>query len=397
MTLDSPTFLALCLLGIVVLRLAGSSSVRDVLLLGVNAIFLAAAMSSVHATILLAGLLAVVYVLGEIVARVPQARAAALASASIIGLWGTLFLLKDPTLLSPINPFAGFPVAVIGISYMTFRCISYLMEVGTLRPQGPLRYLNYVVFFPTLVAGPIDRWRNFNATFIAPADTDVLPELHRIANGFIKKFVLADNLSAFSVPAISALQRSGEASAPLLWLGGVLQLFLIYLDFSGYCDIVIGVSRLMGIRVIENFNRPFISRNIQEFWERWHISLSSLLRDYVFTPITKQILVRGSKRIQFPLVVFSYFFVMILIALWHGTSQGFMLFGVVHGGALVVYQLWRRRTSRRKTRRSVLGVDPWKWAAICFTYLFVSISLVFWMSVDNGWAAYFLGMLGIES
>lgn len=395
MNLASPTFLLLCIAGILACRLPGQVTARDVALAGVNLLAIGFALTSIEAAVVLGGLLVFVYVLGRVVVRAPEARGAAIAGTAIFVLWATLFLLKDPALLPAVNPFAGFPVAILGISYITFRCISYLMEISALPNADPVRFLNYIVFFPTVSAGPIDRWRNFNATWQDPEPTDVMAALHRIANGFIKKFVLADNLASFSVTEVSALQLGGQASVPMLWIAGALQLFLIYLDFSGYCDIVIGVSRLMGIRVMENFNRPFVSKNIQEFWERWHISLSSLVRDYVFTPLTKQIYTRASRPLQFPLVVASYFFVMILIALWHGTSSGFLLFGIAQGGALIAFQLWRKSRPKKRggATQAMTLARP---LAVVGTYGFVSFSLIFWMSANDSWAAYFGGMVGLR-
>lgn len=395
MTLASPTFLSLCFAAIVLGRLFGELTARELALAFVNILALTVALTSWHAALVLGLLSLFVYGLGQIVMRAPQARGAAVTGTAIFALWATLFLLKDPGLLPAVNPFAGFPVAILGISYVTFRCISYLMEIVALPNANPIRFFNYIMFFPTLTAGPIDRWRNFSTTMREPVFDEVLPSLHRIANGFIKKFVLADNLASFGVPEVSRLNAGGEASTELLWLAGAFQLFLIYLDFSGYCDIVIGASRLMGIKVIENFNYPFKSRNIQEFWERWHISLSSLIRDYVFTPVTKQIFTKTRRIAQFPLVVTSYFFVMILIALWHGTSIGFLLFGIAQGAALAFYQLWRTYKTvlfGKSTDRSPVN----RWIAVAATYLFVSLTLILWMSVDNSWSAYLRGMMGMS-
>ena len=401
MTLASPTFLFLCLVGICVGRLLPKATMRDVAFATLNLVAVYFALSSIEAAAVLLVLLCIVYFLGRLVVLVPGTRTGAIVGVSVFSLWATLFLLKDPGLLPAINPFAGFPVTILGISYITFRCISYLMEIRAL-PNGSLpRFISYITFFPAVTAGPIDRWRNYNATADEPVDCDVMGSLHRIANGFIKKFVLADNLASFSVFDVSQLLGSGEASIPLLWLAGALQLLLIYLDFSGYCDIVIGVSRLMGIKVMENFNYPFTSRNINEFWERWHISLSSLVKDYVFTPMTKQIFTKTGRSWQFPLVVASYFFVMILIALWHGTSTGFLLFGVAQGSALVAYQVWRKGQSKNKNRSreaGALAISPTvaRMASVAATYLFVSYTLILWMSGADSWATYFQAMIGLN-
>jgi alginate O-acetyltransferase complex protein AlgI len=167
---------------------------------------------------------------------------------------------------------------------------------------------------------------------------------------------------------------------------------LIYLDFSGYCDIAIGIGSLMGIRVRENFDRPFQSTNIKEFWERWHMSMSSLMRDYIFTPICKLIFAIENAAWHWPLIVSTYCMLMILIALWHGTAQGYLVFGLLHGAVLVAIQLLQRFGPKR-AKPTVLQRYAWMAA----TYVFVSISLVLWMAVGGKWATYFKAMLGVTA
>jgi alginate O-acetyltransferase complex protein AlgI len=310
--------------------------------------------------------------------------------AIIAALWVFLFMVRDENLFAPANPFYYMPVYIIGISYMTFRCISFLMEVEFIEKPSFARFCGYVLFFPGLIAGPIERYRNFEAQLAAPIydDETVMPALHRIANGFIKKFVIADNLAAFG---IFSFPDAADVSTPLLWIGALGQLWLIYMDFSGYCDIVIGLASLMGFRMIENFNHPFRSVTIQEFWNRWHISLSTLVKDYIFTPINMAIIKNTSREHQFALITLAYFFSMILIGLWHGTTWGFVAFGTLHGAALVAIQL-------TKKHQKPLARMAWYEVRVrqFLVYAFVSLSLIFWLKSANEWGPIYARMLGVD-
>jgi len=170
--------------------------------------------------------------------------------------------------------------------------------------------------------------------------------------------------------------------APWLWLGTFLLPVILYLDFSGYCDIVIGLVRLMGFRLAENFDRPWLARNIQDFWNRWHITLSHFVRDYVFNPINSKIARTVPPRRQFPLVLAAYLLTMLLIALWHATTWGFLVFGLMHGSALIGLLLWRRYglPRVRPGMRQWLEKSPAsRTLSRAATFVFVSVSMLFWI------------------
>ncbi|MGY3591307.1 alginate O-acetyltransferase complex protein AlgI [Bradyrhizobium sp. USDA 4341] len=341
--------------------------------------------------IVLAGFLAVSYGIG-LFRKQRGARFTMEAQLLVVALlWIFLFLARDPRLLGGANPFHYMPVHIIGISYMVFRCVSYLMEVEFIERPSFLRFCTYVLFFPALLAGPIERYRSFEQQLASPVfdSKAVIPALHRIANGMIKKFVIADNLSAFG---IFSFDNATQMSGPMLWVGALAQLGLIYLDFSGYCDIVIGTASLMGFRLIENFNRPFDSTTIQEFWNRWHISLSTLVRDYVFTPLNFIVIKKAPRSIQFALISAVYFLSMILIALWHGVTWGFLAFGTVHGGALVASQLVRKYVGVKK---GPVATGPSIYLRRFLVYAFVSTTLILWLKSYSEWGAIYGKMLGL--
>jgi alginate O-acetyltransferase complex protein AlgI len=215
----------------------------------------------------------------------------------------------------------------IGLSFHTFQAMSYTIEVyrGKQPPEKDfLTYSLYVLFYPQLVAGPIERPQN------------VLPQLHRYQQydrnavreglarmlwGFFKKVVIADRLAMM---VDYCHYHSSTLSSGSLLMGAVFYSFQIYCDFSGYSDIGIGAAKVMGIRLMENFNEPYRSRSISEFWSRWHISLSSWFRDYVYIPLGGNRL--GEKRRKVNVLI-----VFLLSGLWHGANWTFVVWGGLHG------------------------------------------------------------------
>jgi alginate O-acetyltransferase complex protein AlgI len=390
LALNSWEFLLIVGAATLVCGLTGHFKTRIFALLAVNIYVLTKFITTLSSFLTLGLFLGSVYLVG-IWKKSRGDRLSTITQLSIIALmWIFLFLVRDGNLFVHANPFYYMPVYIIGISYMVFRCISFLMEIEFIEKPSFIRFCTYVLFFPGLIAGPIERYRNFEKQTATPdynAD-DVMPALHRIANGMIKKFIFADNLSAFGV---FSFPDASAVATPTLWIGTLGQLWLIYLDFSGYCDIVIGIARLMGFRMIENFNDPFRSLSIQEFWNRWHISLSTLVKDYIFTPINKLIILNVRRNLQFAFITFTYFFSMILIGLWHGTTWGFVAFGALHGAALICVQL---------TRKYHTPLSTMAWYGIYMrrflVYAFVSISLIFWMKSVSEWGRIYAKLLGIE-
>jgi alginate O-acetyltransferase complex protein AlgI len=174
---------------------------------------------------------------------------------------------------------------------------------------------------------------------------------------------------------------------------------LIYLDFSGYCDIMLGLARLMGVRLRENFNYPFLATNVQAFWDRWHMSLGQFLRDYVFNPLIKLVFQMFPRKYHSAMIVGIYCLSMVLIALWHGTSYGFLIFGLVHAAALLFYQVkekWRRKCQKAKEATGNIGIAVHAGNALLMvmTYLFVSISLLLWVNLDGSPLRIYERMLG---
>jgi alginate O-acetyltransferase complex protein AlgI len=202
------------------------------------------------------------------------------------------------------------------------------------------RFALYILLFPQLIAGPIIRWRDIAAQLPTREQrlADFSYGVRRFVLGLGKKVLIANTLGR-TADQIFALPNA-ELTTPLAWLGLVCYTLQIYFDFSGYSDMAIGLMRMFGFRILENFNYPYIARSIREFWRRWHISLSNWFRDYLYIPLGGN--QRGERRAYANLVI-----VFLLCGLWHGASWPFVLWGAWHGAFLVVERAGLDRLLRR--------------------------------------------------
>jgi alginate O-acetyltransferase complex protein AlgI len=230
----------------------------------------------------------------------------------------------------------------LGISFFTFEFIHYAVDRyrGT-APRGKISdYMAFILFFPTMVAGPIKRYQDFGPKLAQPSlewEIDWQQGVTRILVGLAKKFMLADLLTALT----NHLNHHDIAQAAR-WVLPVWLLaygFKIYLDFSAYSDIAIGSARLFGIKVPENFDWPYLRTNISEFWQHWHMSLYKWLVDYVFIPL-------GGSRTAQPRVYLNVLITMLVSGLWHGAALNFVVWGLWHGMLLMIYRAWSRWRSK---------------------------------------------------
>ena len=249
----------------------------------------------------------------------------------------------QPTYLNWVLP--------VGISFYTFQEMSYVVDV--FRRKIPAerhlgRYATYVAFFPQLVAGPIERASNLLPQFNVPFVFDLQQAktgLRLILWGFIKKVVIADRLALY----VNAVY--GDVNGYTGWqmiLATVFFAFQIYCDFSGYSDIAIGLAKIMGFRFMENFRQPYFARSLRDFWRRWHISLSTWFRDYVYFPL-------GGNRVPFMQQMANLWVVFLLSGLWHGASWTFIIWGAWHGFIITLESLWTRFVPMPTTR------PAWLW------------------------------------
>jgi alginate O-acetyltransferase complex protein AlgI len=226
-------------------------------------------------------------------------------------------------------------VLPLGISFFTFQAISYLVDIrqGVTRPTyNLLDFALFKAFFPQLVAGPIERATTLLPQIAAPRT--VTPEKVRqgiwlLLLGYFKKLVIADNLAAFTRPVF---ERPGEQAGLPILIGLVAFAFQIYADFSGYTDIARGLAKLFGIDFVENFRRPYFAESPSDFWRRWHISLSSWLRDYLYIQLGGN---RGGRWLTYRNLMLT----MLLGGLWHGAAWNFVAWGGYHGLLLIGQRL----------------------------------------------------------
>ena len=258
--------------------------------------------------------------------------------------------------------------APLGLSFFTFQQLWLLKEAydGDFRPGPGDSLALYAFFFPSVVSGPILRPRDFfpqlhGAGFLRPDGRDLAAGLYAIAVGTAKKVLLADNLG---ILVDNGWARSGELSACTAWLvilGYTLQL---YLDFSGYCDVAAGAARLLGLRLPVNFNSPYRSLSVGEFWKRWHITLTSFLRECLYFPLGGSR--KGTGRTYLHILI-----VFLVSGLWHGAGWTFLIWGGLHGLGQIAERAWGAGRER------VPG--PLRWA---MTFLFVNIAWVFFRAPD---------------
>jgi D-alanyl-lipoteichoic acid acyltransferase DltB (MBOAT superfamily) len=278
--------------------------------------------------------------------------------------------LKKYTFL-PQDSFLHFPYFTLGLSYIFFRVLHLLIETGDgdeKRHIGPGAYLLYTLNFTTLISGPIQRYDEFARDQFASQPIALGPrviglQLERIIRGFFKVNVLAMLLHAVQEDALAQLSQPLPASLKLLaaFKLAVVYPFFLYANFSGYIDIVIALARLMRVRLPENFDRPFAAASVLDFWNRWHITLSTWLKTYVYNPLLLALMRRISSRALEPFLgVFCFFVTFFLIGVWHGRTSEFVIFGVLTGGGMSINKLWQLELTRALSRKGykALATNP---------------------------------------
>ncbi len=293
------------------------------------------------------------------------------------------FFISDLNYLSSILNLPNIKVAKIvlpiGISFFTFHKLSYVIDVfrGIVIPASNfINYSLYISFFPQLIAGPIIRYHDISheITDREHSVDKVFDGICRFTVGLAKKVLIADTMGAVADRVFS--QPETSMTGLLSWLGVVSYSFQIYFDFSGYSDMAIGLARVFGFTFLENFDRPYISKNITEFWRRWHISLSRWMRDYLYIPL-------GGNRLGPLRTYFNLWIVFIISGFWHGASWNFLFWGCFHGFFLCFDRLIWLRISKflPSVTQQIL------------TFIVVLIGWVFFRLESFTQATWFVGMM----
>ncbi|MDA3929058.1 MAG: hypothetical protein PF541_08865 [Prolixibacteraceae bacterium] len=284
----------------------------------------------------------------------------------------------------------------LGISYFTFKTLSYLFDVDKGKVEASKNWLvffNYVSFFPTILSGPIDKGR----TFIPQIETKrvfnnrlAVNGLKQFFWGLFKKMVIADNLALITDPIFENYAQLPSSS---LLLGAFFFAIQLYADFSGYSDMAIGTGQLLGFRVTKNFESPFFAQNIAEFWRKWHMSLTSWFTEYVFTPLS--ISFRDFGKFGLILAILINFFI---IGLWHGASWTFALFGLVHGILFIPLILTGKMNKKKRIAKEKLFPTFKEIANMLFTFTMVALSFViFRVEKIKDAFHYFIGIFSSSS
>ncbi len=283
----------------------------------------------------------------------------------------------------------------LGFSYIAFRLIHTLYDgIKGRAPQVSLsEYITFVFFYPALLAGPIDRLERFIKDLRAPfsrADIDWDFVIKRLALGLFKKFILADSLALMALNSQNASQIQHSGWAWLLLYAYALQIFL---DFSGYTDLALALASLVGIKLPENFNAPYLKPNLTQFWNNWHMSLTQWFRAYVFNPFSRSL--RGTSLPAWGMILLAQLLTMTLIGLWHGISLNFLIWGIWHALGLFFHNRWQDIFRLRVSAwaNTPLRQQVVNWGGMFLTFHFVALGWV-WFALPTPQAALnFLNLL----
>lgn len=292
-----------------------------------------------------------------------------------------------------INPFTLYIVLPVGISFYTFQTMSYSIDVyyKKLEPSRDwIEFFAFVSFFPQLVAGPIERARHLLPQFYKERKFDYKTSadgLRQILWGMFKKVVIADSLA----PSVDYIySHYFEVSGGTLILGTIFFAVQVYGDFSGYSDIAIGTARLFGFDLMTNFRTPYFSRSLAEFWRRWHISLSTWFRDYVYIPL-------GGNRHGIKGQAFNMVVVFTISGLWHGAEWTYVIWGFLHGLYLAQSIYWQRYVikGRQIKNKALARINAVLMSSKTFGVMCLSYILFRGQSLQHSWA-YFKGIFNTE-
>ena len=278
----------------------------------------------------------------------------------------------------PTETASAFDLRWLGFSYIAFRLIHVLRDKQTGRlPELTLpEFATYVIFFPALAAGPIDRIERFVKDLqkeFTPDQDEFLQAGQRIAIGLLKKFVVADLLALIALNDSLATQVNNTG---WMWIHLYAYTFQIYFDFSGYTDIAIGIARLVGIKLPENFLSPYTKPNLTQFWNNWHMTLTQWFRAYFFNPFNRWM--RGYKSLPaWTMILIGQLATMLLIGLWHGITWNFILWGTWHGLGLFIQNRWSAFAKTRINTTYPRLQSALQIGGVLFTFHFVALGWVF--------------------
>jgi len=333
------------------------------------------------------------YLLGIYISKDSEKRATITTRIGVIFGIGILFYFKYlnffvSEFVSFFNSF-GYKISSIrftiliplGISFFTFRLISYLIEINRGHLQATTDFTlfaTYVAFFPTIMSGPIDRPTNFIPQLTKKRLLEnnlAVDGCRQILWGLFKKMIIADNLATITESVWNSIP---DHNGLTLLITAMLFMIQMYCDFSGYSDLAIGFSKLLGLRIAKNFNYPFFSRNVAEYWRGWHMSLTKWLTDYVFMPLNVKFRNYGKIGLSLAIIIN-----MIVVGLWHGANLTYVVFGLYHGLLFIPLIISGKFLANKKIKQTKRGFPFLKDVLQMFlTFLLVTLGVIVFKSAS---------------
>ncbi len=395
MKLTSPLFLAFAFAAVILLRLLPSGIPRRAAIFGLNAVFLLSMVTAPLQLVPLAGFVLLGY--GAILIA-GRARSSLSLGILVTGLIAIFVWLKRYPIVSAIPTF-NFAFTIVGLSYILFRILHILIDVaqGSLRRPSFIAYLNYIFFFLSLLSGPIQRYEDF-----APQAERKPPPLgwkeanasaRRVVLGYLMVMVIGNATINFvdmaKPPLFDALAHGKIISG--IWVFALLAsayLVSLFMNFAGYMNIVIGVGGLAGILLPENFDNPFRSESFLDLWTRWHITLSNWFKSYLFNPLLRMLSARwGTKNSTPYLGAIAFYVTFFVMAIWHGTTSIFVIYGLFLGTGVTANRLWQILIPKVFGRDNYKALSGRRWyfqlsRAAALSYLAVALTS-FWIDGEQ--------------
>lgn len=399
MNVASIEYLIAALIGCSFFHYLPSTTIKQAAFTAVNFLVLWLVIPTLSSWLVLFAFLTSGYVAARFLAKRPSTL---IFSAYLFGLVVVFVILKRYTFLPEILQLNS-TIKILGLSYMLFRQIHFIVDTmqGEIKEPDIYTYANYQLNFLGLLAGPIQRYQDFSSYFQEPKQLlkdnyEIVKTLQRILIGMVKVAFIGSLCLEFYTEAFQKLQLAADWGhmTPLYGVKNYAIMFyaypaFVYFNFSGYCDVVIGTGALLGLKVPENFDRPWTARNMIDFWTKQHITLGFWIRDYLFTPMYKAAAERMGTGAASYAYVF-YFIALFAAGVWHGSTLNFVVFGLLHGAGVSITKAWETYIIKKKGRkglREYLKRKDIKAAAIFVTLHFVAFAFMFFTpDIDQWWS-----------
>ena len=304
-----------------------------------------------------------------------------------------VFLAIIPLIFDKVVPFVDHHpslLSFLGISYLTFRSVQMIMEMrdGVIKEFHPWRFIQFLVFFPTISSGPIDRYRRFEKDYLNPPDRETYVNLmskgvYNLFIGCLYKFIFAYVIGSMAMPFIAQAATENTGAVRIWCIIGYMYAYTLdlFFDFGGYSRFAVGMSYLMGYDVPINFNKPFLSWNIKEFWNRWHMSLSFWFRDFIYMRLMFTLLKKKVFKSRIVASNVGYFALFLIMGFWHGLTWYYITYGLYMALAICINDAWLR--FKRKHRKQIPHNKFTHAFAVFLTFNVVAVGLLIFSGFLN--------------